>query len=60
MVCIQSGHIFYTVTVALQQTASSTAYEGGGFDARYLALGQHNVSNSLLNRADIRLLHQAL
>jgi hypothetical protein len=30
MVCIQGGHIFYTVTVALLQTASSTAYEGGG------------------------------
>ncbi|KAJ8592922.1 hypothetical protein M405DRAFT_811846, partial [Rhizopogon salebrosus TDB-379] len=28
MVYIQSGHIFYTVTVALVQTASSTAYEG--------------------------------
>jgi hypothetical protein len=27
MVCIQSGHIFYTV--ALLQTASRTAYEGG-------------------------------
>jgi hypothetical protein len=29
MVCIQSGHIFYTVTVALLQTVSNTAYEGG-------------------------------
>jgi hypothetical protein len=28
MVCIQSGHIFYTVTVALPQTASHTAYAG--------------------------------
>jgi hypothetical protein len=30
MVRIQSGHIFYTVTVALLQTASRTAYEGSG------------------------------
>jgi hypothetical protein len=29
MVCIQSGNIFYTVTVALLQTASRAAYEGG-------------------------------
>jgi hypothetical protein len=29
MVCIQSGHTFYTVTVALLQTASRTGYEGG-------------------------------
>jgi hypothetical protein len=29
IVCIQSDHIFYTVTVALLLTASRTAYEGG-------------------------------
>jgi hypothetical protein len=34
MVCIQSGHIFYTVTVALLQTASRTAYEGGASEVQ--------------------------
>ena len=33
MVCIQSGHIFYTVTVALLQIASRTGYEGGVSEA---------------------------
>ncbi|KAJ8597813.1 hypothetical protein M405DRAFT_803244, partial [Rhizopogon salebrosus TDB-379] len=58
MVCIQSGNIFYTVTVALLKTASRAAYEGGVSDARYIVLGQHNVSSSLLNQIDIRLLHR--
>jgi hypothetical protein len=30
MVSIQSGHIFYTVTVALPQIVSRIAYEGSG------------------------------
>jgi hypothetical protein len=29
VICIQGGHVFYTVTVALLQTASRTAFEGG-------------------------------
>jgi hypothetical protein len=28
--------------------------------ARYIPLGQHNVSSSLLNQAGIRLLHRAI
>ncbi|KAJ8581924.1 hypothetical protein M405DRAFT_831557 [Rhizopogon salebrosus TDB-379] len=53
MVCIQSGDICYTVTEALLQTGSRTAYDSGVSDARYIALGLHNVSSSLLNQADI-------
>jgi hypothetical protein len=30
VICFQSGNIFHAVTVALLQTASRTAYEGGG------------------------------
>ncbi|KAJ8590844.1 hypothetical protein M405DRAFT_139882 [Rhizopogon salebrosus TDB-379] len=30
VICFQSGNIFHAVTVALLQTGSRTAYEGGG------------------------------
>jgi hypothetical protein len=64
MVCIQSGHIFYTVTVALLQTVSRTAYEGGvskilACYTIYRACTTQHFKLSV-ELADICLLHQAL
>jgi hypothetical protein len=60
VVCFQSGDIFHAVTVALLQTGSRTAYESDVSEVLACRTIYHAWTTqyfSLLNQADIRLLH---